>query len=51
MEPTGVKLTDHVFLSDRKSSSKSVKKEQAEARTAMAEPAYTVPEFRSALAL
>ncbi|KAG5279038.1 hypothetical protein AALO_G00105430 [Alosa alosa] len=34
--------------SSRKSSSKSVKKEQAEARTAMAEPAYTVPAFRSA---
>lgn len=30
----------------RKSSSRSVKKEQAEAKTAMAEPAYTVPAFR-----
>ncbi|XP_063058369.1 M-protein, striated muscle isoform X1 [Engraulis encrasicolus] len=30
----------------RKSSSQSVKKEQAEAKTAMAEPAYTVPAFK-----
>ncbi|XP_051528125.1 myomesin-2 isoform X3 [Myxocyprinus asiaticus] len=45
-EQTQHQSSKHVVQLSRKSSSKSVKKEQVQATEAMAEPAYTVPTFR-----
>ncbi|XP_051957464.1 myomesin-2 isoform X3 [Xyrauchen texanus] len=45
-EQTQHQSSKHVVHLSRKSSSKSVKKEQVQATEAMAEPAYTVPTFR-----